>query len=207
MIGGEPYTLGLFDTAGMSTFCPSLHFVIFWVSVFCLWVFLSFSDFPETYLGLFLFFSTRSGRLWPVTSSELSADRCLPGLFFCRLAVLLWKRQRKSASVRNPLSSGSPGVFLNVENLKVMLCLLSVGSRDHPSLSKDALPASRDSDWPAGRPLHHREAGQKQAEAHNPRDGREAGQRPEGCEIRGVLRPHSGTCRVRWLPLLGVAPQ
>lgn len=102
MIGGEPYTLGLFDTAGMSTFCPSLHFVIFWVSVFCLWVFLSFSDFPETYLGLFLFFSTRSGRLWPVTSSELSADRCLPGLFFCRVAVLLWKRQRKSASVRNP---------------------------------------------------------------------------------------------------------
>lgn len=68
-----------------------------------------------------------------------------------------------------------------------------MGPRDHPSLSKDALPSSWDSDRPAGRPLHHREAGQEQAEAHHPRDGREAGQRPEGCEIRGVLRPHTGT--------------
>lgn len=67
-----------------------------------------------------------------------------------------------------------------------------MGSRDHPPLSKDPLPASWDSDWLAGWPIYHWEAGQEQAKANNSRDSREAGKRPQGCEICGVLSPHAG---------------
>lgn len=67
-----------------------------------------------------------------------------------------------------------------------------VGSRDHPPLSKDPVPVGGDSDWSARRPVHHREAGQEQAEAHHSWDGRETGQRPQGRQICGVLSPHAG---------------
>lgn len=43
---------------------------------------------------------SRSGRLRPVTTSELSSDRCLPRLFLRRVPLLLWKRQRKGKSLQ-----------------------------------------------------------------------------------------------------------
>lgn len=68
MIGGEPYTLGLFDTAGAPLIC---HFsaVLHFANSTC------------------VFF--RSGRLRQVTAVELPADRRVPGLFLCRLPLLL----------------------------------------------------------------------------------------------------------------------
>lgn len=69
---------------------------------------------------------------------------------------------------------------------------LSVGSRDHPPLSKDPIPASWNADWLAGWSLHYRKAGQEQAEAHHSGNSREAGERSQGCEICGMLRPHTG---------------
>lgn len=68
----------------------------------------------------------------------------------------------------------------------------AVGSRDHPPLSKDPLPASWDSDWLAGWPIYYRETGQEQAKAHHSGDSWEAGERPQGGEICGVLSPHAG---------------
>lgn len=49
-------------------------------------------------LNMFVCVSSRSGRLWQVTTSELSPDRCLPRLFLRRVPLLLWKRQRKGKS-------------------------------------------------------------------------------------------------------------
>lgn len=74
----------------------------------------------------------------------------------------------------------------------LLLFVNPVGSRDHPSLSKDPLPPSRDPDWLAGWPLNYREAGQEQAKAHHSWDSWEAGERPQGCQICGVLSPHTG---------------
>lgn len=79
------------------------------------------------------------------------------------------------------------------------LLLCSVGSRDHPPLSKDALPVSRDTDRLAGRPLHYREARQEQAEAHLSGDSREACTRPQGCQIRGVFSSYTGTTPCTYL--------
>ena len=77
------------------------------------------------------------------------------------------------------------------------MCWVLVGTGDNAPLPQDPLPAGGHPDRPAGRPLHHREAGQEQAEAHHPRDGGEAGPRPEGGQIRGVLGPHPGNPRGR----------
>lgn len=148
MIGGEPYTLGLFDTAGMS-FTSHVQFLV-WPEelVYCLraavyillWDFCitcqrrrtmsalgvfwcaCFSGCPHwslcsafwnnqhtcfmlprnvvarRHLTLFILCSSRSGRLWQVTTSELPPDRRLPCLFLCCVALLLWKRQRKGKS-------------------------------------------------------------------------------------------------------------
>lgn len=83
------------------------------------------------------------------------------------------------------------------------LFVYPVGSRDHSPLSKDPLPASWDSDWLAGWPIYHREAGQEQAKAHHSGDSREAGKRPQGCEICGVLSPHAGKEYIQSHTLLG----
>lgn len=87
---------------------------------------------------------------------------------------------------------------ISVDQLFV-ICPWTVGSRDHPPLSKDTLPAGGDSDWLAGWPVHHREAGQEQAEAHHSGDGWEAGERPQGCKICGVLSTHAGTWLWIWI--------
>lgn len=81
-----------------------------------------------------------------------------------------------------------------------------MGSRDHPPLSKDSIPASWDSDWLAGWPVHHREAGQEQAEAHHSWDSWEAGKRPQGCEIRGVLSSHTGNMTLHILSHMSITP-
>lgn len=67
-----------------------------------------------------------------------------------------------------------------------------MGTGDHPPLSKDTLPACGDADRSERRPVYYREACEKQTEADHSRDGREAGQRPEGRQVRGVLRSHAG---------------
>lgn len=168
MIGGEPYTLGLFDTAGMSfifpptlaLFCSSrisslcnyyplshCHYIllVLWIvsmtlngdhwkncqlscltyhrqansykcrvcfdSIFILGSalfcqqrdsnLLSVCHMMATVceLNLFVCGFYRSGRLWQVTTSELSPDRCLPRLFLRRVPLFFWKCQRKGKSI------------------------------------------------------------------------------------------------------------
>lgn len=72
-----------------------------------------------------------------------------------------------------------------------MLCP-SVGTWDHPPLSKDPLPAGGDADWSERWSFYHWEACQEQTETHHSGDGREAGPRSEGCQICGVLRSDAG---------------
>ena len=67
-----------------------------------------------------------------------------------------------------------------------------MGTRDHAPLSADAVPPGGDADRPAGRRRHDRQAGQEQAEAHPRRAGGEAGQGPEGRQVRRVLGSHTG---------------
>lgn len=83
MIGGEPYTLGLFDTAGnlLSIMCAITYFLpVNWAdvcsnsSVHCV---------------------PRPGGLWSVTTAQLPPDRCVFGLFLRSLSLLIWKCQRK----------------------------------------------------------------------------------------------------------------
>lgn len=175
MIGGEPYTLGLFDTAGT----PFLQHALL-SAITC--------SLLHSATSMCVFF--RSGRLWQVTAVELSTDRRVPGLFLCRLPLFLWKCQRKGDFFL-VLNSYIP-CHTSVDQ-QFVICPWTVGSRDHPPLSKDTLPAGGDSDWLAGWPVHHREAGQEQAEAHHSGDGWEAGERPQGCKICGVLSTHTGT--------------
>lgn len=69
MIGDDPYTLGLFDTAG----------------AFSLFI----------YLQVWTHIEHRSGGLWPTSPSIISTNRRIPRLFQCNIAGFLWKRQRE----------------------------------------------------------------------------------------------------------------
>ena len=86
MIGGEPYTLGLFDTAGKClrrslSFCfesPLLKLTQNFLLLIA--------------LGVPVF---RPGGLWQAASSQLPANRRVPCMFFCCLPLIVWKCQRK----------------------------------------------------------------------------------------------------------------
>lgn len=73
MIGGDPYTLGLFDTAG-EVFHPISFSKERFVLVATIQACLSF---------------LRSGRLRQAASLKLSSDRCLSGMFLGCIAVLV----------------------------------------------------------------------------------------------------------------------
>lgn len=67
-----------------------------------------------------------------------------------------------------------------------------VGARNNASSAEDTVPAGGHTDRSARRPGHHGEARQDQAEARLAGAGREAGQRAQGCQVRGVLGSHTG---------------
>jgi GTPase SAR1 family protein len=84
MIGGEPYTLGLFDTAGKKAAAAgSLG---------------ATSSYPlpsSKCQFLTALLISRSGGLRPTPTAELSTDRRFPRLLLGRLTLLIRKRQRK----------------------------------------------------------------------------------------------------------------
>lgn len=81
MIGGEPYTLGLFDTAGNTNGFEN--------------AFRSFLSLWNQKINSHISAAPRSGGLWQAASSQLSADGRVPCVFLCCLTIIFWKRQRK----------------------------------------------------------------------------------------------------------------
>ena len=86
MIGGEPYTLGLFDTAGKTDVFGRL---------FCFLLFLLLMTKRINFLVSSVIVPLRSGGLWQAASSQLSTDWCVPCMFLCRLPLIIWKCQRE----------------------------------------------------------------------------------------------------------------
>ena len=89
MIGGEPYTLGLFDTAGKErSWRHSIsHGLPFRNSESAL------SEVIVFVIDFRLYF--RSGRLRQIKTAQLPTDGRFPGLFLGRLAFVIWERQRE----------------------------------------------------------------------------------------------------------------
>lgn len=77
MIGGEPYTLGLFDTAGQEDYDRLREYILFHILASAR------RERDNCYNLLF-------------RSSVISSNRCLFGLFFCGCTSIIWKCQRKS---------------------------------------------------------------------------------------------------------------
>lgn len=67
------------------------------------------------------------------------------------------------------------------------LSLLTVGARNHTSLSKDSLPSCRDTNWSSGRCGHHWKTPQSQTKTCYNWLGWETCQRIASCEVRGVF--------------------
>lgn len=91
MIGGDPYTLGLFDTAGEIPSQILNYFLRNECEILSLFLFTMFNNL--TLLSIVSFF--RSGRLWQVTSFKLSSNWCLSCVFFGCVAIIIWKCKRK----------------------------------------------------------------------------------------------------------------
>jgi len=72
-------------------------------------------------------------------------------------------------------------------------CLFTVGARDFPPLSTDALPAGRDSDGSERWQQHSGETGQEQTASPDLWEWREAGPWAQGRQICGVFSSHAGT--------------
>lgn len=81
MIGGDPYTLGLFDTAGK--ILPTLI--------------LEKVQSCKRSLLIF-FFICRPGRLRQTTTIELSSNGCISCLLFRCFAFVVWEREREGLS-------------------------------------------------------------------------------------------------------------
>lgn len=67
-----------------------------------------------------------------------------------------------------------------------------MGSRDHPSLSENAILAGRHTDRFARRKRNIGKAGEEQTETNHFGAGREVGERIESCQIRGMFGIDSG---------------
>lgn len=94
MIGGEPYTLGLFDTAGnMNVLRISLHHLYLCQS----------KKNRKNFLISLVTVVFRSGGLWQAASSQLSTNRCVPRMFLCSLTFIIWKCQREGQFLNNVL--------------------------------------------------------------------------------------------------------
>lgn len=90
MIGGEPYTLGLFDTAG--------KLIMLWErDRKCSETKITSNDNNQPVMdselkGLFWFLNYRARGLRQAKAPELPSDRCIPCLFFRGVAIVLRKR-------------------------------------------------------------------------------------------------------------------
>lgn len=104
MIGGEPYTLGLFDTAGKThlIWVPGdvfsrdqtcNHIVTGLMSFLAAEVLFHFLLF--TVDQSFICSPCRSGGLRQTATPQLPSNRCLPRLLLSCFALLLWERQRE----------------------------------------------------------------------------------------------------------------
>lgn len=145
MIGGEPYTLGLFDTAGVNFFL--LHLFDFF---FLLYVFLLL--FALLLNNIFLIF---------MTIGQEDYDRLRP-LSYPQTDVFL-----VCFSVVSPSSFENVKEKVNISNsiiwktYELMHIYIVVGSWNYTPLSEDTFLVSWNADWSARRRSNGREVGKK----------------------------------------------